>query len=141
MRFVILTIAAMMPFAAQSDAGVGQSETKQICARSAEMISSGKIEDAYQQLIPFWPLPKEEIQNLGYQTKSQLGMVGERFGAPTMAEFVSTSLAGTSILRHDFLLKHEKHAIRFSCVFYKPRDTWYVNAVFWDDKPHTLLGE
>lgn len=41
--------------------------------------------------------------------------------------------AGNSLIRHVFLIKHERHALEFSCVFYKPKDRWMANTILWDD--------
>lgn len=114
-------------------------QTQAICGEAAALFASGQHDRAYESLEPHWPLPKEEIQNLGYQTKMQMGMVGDRFGDSIGAEHVQTISAGSSLVRHVFLIKHQKHALKFSCVFYKPEDTWLVNAIVWDDQAHTLV--
>src|SRR5690606_17411022 len=111
-----------------------EDQTKPICMEAAQHFAAGNYDLAYQGLLPHWPLPKEEVQNLGYQTKTQLKMVGERFGVSLGAEYVATITAGESLIRHIFLIKHEKHALKFACVFYKPSDKWLVNSILWDDK-------
>ena len=141
MRLQVLLLAIAMPSVGLTDGLTNIEATKQMCAQAAAKFASAEPENAYTALVPYWPLAKEEIQNLGYQTKTQLGMVGDRFGAPIGAEHVKTTLAGQSLVKHVFLIKHEKHAMRFSCVFYKPKNEWLVNAVVWDDKPHNLFGD
>lgn len=139
MRIHVLAIAALLPISVGAESISEATQTREICAEAAALLGSGESDKAYDVLLPFWPLPKEEVQNLGYQTRSQLAMVSDRFGTVIGAEYASSKAVGDSLIKHNFLIKYEKHALRFSCVFYKPRDRWYVNAVTWDDKPHSLL--
>lgn len=94
---------------------------------------------AFDMMIEHWPLPKEEIQNLAYQTKSQLTMVASRFGSVTGTEFIRSDEIGESYRRFIYIQKFERHATRWMIVFYKPREEWVVNAVYWDDKTTALF--
>ncbi len=114
-------------------------QTKAICGEAASKFGDNDSDAAFALLGKHWTLPAEEVTNLAYQTKSQLGMVAGRFGAPIGAEHVRTSMAGQSYLSHVFLIKYENHALRFTCTFYRPRETWVVNAVLWDDKVQQLF--
>lgn len=114
-------------------------QTRQLCRITAEQIADGSYEEAFAALGLHWPLPKADLDRLAEQTRSMIAVVGERFGAPIGAEFVRTIEAGQSLVGHVFLMKHEKHALKLSCVFYRPREAWLVNAVLWDDKPRSLL--
>jgi len=140
MKVQALALALVVPLAGHASALSTIDATKQACAEAAEKFASNQPDFAYSALMPYWPLPEEEIQNLGYQTKAQLAMVGDRFGAMIGAEHVKTTIAGQSLVKHVFLIKREKHAMRFSCVFYRPGKDWLVNAVVWDDKPQNLFG-
>ena len=140
MRKQVLSIALLVSGAASAETATTTEQTQAICGGAATLFASGEHDRAYESLLPYWPLPEEEIQNLGYQTKTQMGMVGDRFGQSLGAEHVETIAVGNTLVRHIFLIKHEKHALKFSCVFYKPKDRWLVNTILWDDKPHTLVG-
>lgn len=140
MRKHVLSIALLVSGAASAETAITAEQTQAVCGGAATFFASGEYDRAYESLLPYWPLPKEEIQNLGYQTRTRIGLVGDRFGQSLGAEHVETIFAGDSLVRHVFLIKHEKHALKFSCVFYKPKDSWLVNIILWDDKPHTLVG-
>ena len=112
--------------------------TKNLCQKAAEAFSEGSPKKSMDLLKPFWPLPVEEVDNLAYQSETQLKMVASRFGKSLNAEFISTKTIGNSFAQHVFIGKFEKHAIRYMCTFYKPKDSWLVNNVSWDDKV-TLL--
>ena len=114
-------------------------DTKQLCARAATAFGEGRSKDAIEMLKPHWPLPVEEIDSLAYQTQSQLKMAAERFGPAVGSDFVRTRTAGNSLVKHVFIGKFERHAVRFICVFYKPGDVWVVNSVNWDDQTSLLF--
>lgn len=140
MRIQTFLFALVIPMTGMAEKLNTPEQTLAVCTQIATFFSAGDYDGAYEGLIGYWPLPKEEIQNLGYQTKSQLSMLGDRFGASIGAEHVRTIEAGKSLVRHIFLIKYEKHALRFSCVFYKPKDKWMINSVLWDDRPQDLLS-
>lgn len=110
-------------------------DTKDVCTRSAASFAQGDVDGAIAVLAPHWPLPQAELDASAYQSKSQLDMVSKRFGSPIGSEFVRSTEAGKSFVRHTFAIKYEKHALRLTCLFYKPKDKWIVNAFNWDDKP------
>jgi len=112
----------------------GVEGTKDICQKAVDFFAQGNTKKSMEVLKPYWPLPSEEIDNLVYQTDSQLKMVSSRFGAMIGSDFVTTKLVGTSFVQHTFVVKFEKHAVRYFCTFYKPKDEWLVNSVTWDDK-------
>ena len=141
MKFQFLLLGLLVPTVALADGLTSTDQTQKICAQSAEKFASGDPDGAYALLANYWPLPKEEIQNLGYQSKTQLGMVSARFGAPVGAEHAQTTLVGQSLVKHLFLIKFENHALRFSCIFYKPRNKWLVNAVIWNDQLQDAFGD
>lgn len=114
-------------------------DTRALCDDAVKALAQSKIRQSFALLKPHWPLPAEEIDNLSYQTESQLKMVASRFGAPTGTDFVGSKSAGQSLIRHVYLAKFERHAIRYTCTFYKPGATWLVNSIQWDDKVGSLL--
>lgn len=113
--------------------------TKELCQKAAHSFGAGKPEESYEILKPYWPLPAEEISNLAYQTESQLKMVASRFGNILGSDFIGSKVAGDSFVKHTFIGKFEKHAVRFICVFYKPRKEWLINSVYWDDSTPKLF--
>lgn len=114
--------------------------TKQLCQKAADAFGAGNAKQSMEILKPHWPLPVEEIDNLAYQTESQLKMVSSRFGEILGADFVGTKVAGTSFVQHTYIGKFEKHAVRYICVFYKPKKEWVVNSVYWDDQTPALFN-
>jgi kynurenine formamidase len=114
-------------------------ETLVLCENSVSLLSHGQVSETFDLLKPYWPLPEAEMDNLSYQTKSQLDMVSKRFGKAIGTDFIRTQKAGNSFLKHTYILKYEKTAIRYICIFYKPKKTWLVNSITWDDKTVLLF--
>ena len=107
--------------------------TKNKCAQGAQLFGENQVKDSFYALAKYWPLPQAEIDNLVYQTNSQLGMVASRFGDILGSDYIKSEVAGDSFVKHTFTIKFEKHAIRYLCVFYKPKNKWLVNSIKWDD--------
>ena len=78
-------IALLAPLSASATDLKTADQTQAVCAQAAKLFAAGQYDQAYESLAPHWPLPEEEILNLGYQTKTQLGMVAARFG-PSLGE-------------------------------------------------------
>ena len=113
--------------------------TKDVCQQAADTFGSGKAKESFEVLKPYWPLPVQEIDTLAYQTESQLDMLTSRFGKIIGSDYVDTKVAGTSFVKHTFIAKFEKNAIRYVCLFYKPKNEWVVNAILWDDQTLALF--
>jgi len=114
-------------------------DTKNKCSKAAIKFGEGNIKESFNLLAPYWPIPKQEINNLIYQTETQLKTVETRFGSILGSDFTRTETAGDSFAKHTYVIKFEKHAIRYICVFYKPKTEWLVNTVKWDDSIELLF--
>ena len=139
MRYFLLASLFFFSSVSFADELTSEGDTKKLCESFSNKIISNLTIEAFDEIKPHWPLPKEEIDNLSYQTKSQLELVGARFGDPIKVEFVKTKYAGASFLEQIFLGKFINHAIRISCIFYKPDNAWKVNSIIWNDKVSELL--
>ena len=116
-----------------------ESDTKALADQFMALIGKGSYHDAFELLKPNWPLPAAEIDNLAYQTDSQLKMVAERFGKLIGTEFIQSNRIGKSYVRYIYIQKFSNHATRWMIVFYRPTDEWKINVVVWDDKTHDLF--
>lgn len=108
--------------------------TKRVAENVISQIEQGQEEAAFTQLKSYWPLAPAEMDDLLAHTKEQRKLVKERFGQPLSVEFIRTEEVGNSLVRHTFIEKFERHALRWQLSFYKPSDHWIVNTIYWDDK-------
>lgn len=132
-------IISSLPITANAAALRQPLQTKKLCNNSVTLFSQNKIAESFSLLKPYWPLPQAELDNLSYQTKTQMAMLSKRFGKAIGTDFIRTQKAGNSFLKHTYILKFEKTSIRFICVFYKPQNSWLVNSITWDDKTSLLF--
>ncbi|MDO4704884.1 MAG: hypothetical protein Q4A98_01505 [Comamonadaceae bacterium] len=113
--------------------------TRTLCDAALEAMAASHVERAFAALAPHWPLPPQEITRLAKETAAQFKQLTKTYGATLGYEWVRTHSAGASLVQHAYLLKLERHALRVSCIFYKPREQWQIHTVFWDDQLQTLL--
>jgi len=132
--FAALAAFVVVPHLANAAVLKTEEDTLRTCQASADLFSRKQYAEAFDLWAPHWQFPKQELKSLAAKTISIMGQAGSRFGKPVGAEFLYTESKGESLQRHMFLIKHEKHALRFSCLVYKPDDQWFVNSVKWDDK-------
>lgn len=133
-----LTLPGVPAIAAESPLKTPE-QTRTLCAGAAAAFGEGDSDAAFAALASHWPLARAELDALAAQTTAQLAGVGQRFGATLGHEQLRSMEVGTSLLEHTYLVKFERHAIRFSCRFYRPDAHWLVNSVSWDDKINELF--
>lgn len=140
MKYLNIFLAMMFSASCLAEPITDVQGTKKLCGSAAEAFGKGDARGSFDILKAHWPLPKQEIENLSYQTETQLKMVASRFGNTIGSDFISTKVAGDSFVQHTYIGKYDKHAVRYICVFYKPKDHWVVNAVYWDDQTPLLFN-
>ena len=135
-------IGLAIPAGAQ-EAGAGKklaiADTRALADQAMKLVQQEKLVEAYAVVKAFWPAPAVEIDGLANQTNTQWPMIQQRFGKSTSTEFIEESKVGESFIRYTYLQKFERHAIRWTFVFYKPVSHWLVNSVAWDDGVHELF--
>ena len=131
--FVAAALLAPPTHAADAPGLATDAQAKALCASAAEQFGKGDVTGAFKAMSAHWPLPSDELDALAIQSKTKLGLVSARFGSYVGLEHIRSQAAGESFSRHLFAIKYERHALRFSCAFYRPHDKWLINNVKWDD--------
>jgi hypothetical protein len=114
-------------------------ECKKLCENFVQLMVKGETNKAFEAIKPFWPLPESEIATLQMQTTSQLNTVAPRFGGIVGYEFISEEKVGNFILRYTYVVKYQKHIIRWVFILYKPQNAWVINIVKFDDNIKALF--
>ena len=114
-------------------------EARNVADQAMALVKQEKFAEAYGTVKAFWPLPAIEIDGLANQMNTQWPMVQQRYGKSLATEFISERKIGDSFIKYTYLQKFERHAIRWTFVFYKPKDRWLVNGVSWDDGVNELF--
>jgi len=114
-------------------------ECKLLCDSFMQLLSKEKYEEAFDIVKPYWPLPESEMSMLQMQTVTQLNTIAPRFGKITGYKFISEENVDDFVLKFVYAQKHQKHIVIWTLVFYKPEDTWIVNAVLFNDNIYQLF--
>jgi hypothetical protein len=90
-------------------------------------IQSGAVEQAFDVLFKGSPIAEQGQQYLILKSQAQvtLPVMGRALGFERLDE----NRVGTSVVVLKYLMKHEKDAMAWTFVFYRPRDRWIVTAI------------
>jgi len=80
---------------------------------------------------------KDGIDNIKTQLTSFLGLVGEYYGY----ELITEKSVGKSFKLVSYMVKYDRQPMRFTFVFYKPKDKWQVQNFQYDDNLDVELEE
>ena len=110
------------------------SDAKWLCELFMLKLVNDTVQDAFNELQPYFPIPETEFAMLEMQTYQQLDLVKSRYGTILGYSLVEEQTISDTVLRFVYLLRFERHAIRWMFYFYKPDDTWFFNEFYFDDK-------
>ena len=109
-------------------------DIRKLADSAMNLIAQDKVDEAFAKLAPYWPMPENELTTLVLKTVQQRNLVEPRFGKTLGIEFLGEEHAGDFGVRFTYVERRERHVLRWRFVFYKPKDCWIVNSVFWDDQ-------
>ena len=96
-------------------------------------IIKGNISSGYDQLFQGSAIPVDKPQAvtaLKQQTKNSLQLYGKSLGY----EFIKEEKFGKSIVRLLYTLKSEKGPTIWEFYFYKPKNSWFLANVIFNDQ-------
>jgi hypothetical protein len=100
-----------------------------------DLAVAGKIQEAFDSVMPYWPVSEAQIGAVVLQTIRQRELVIGAFGGPRGMEFLREDRLGESFLRFVYLEKRENHALAWIFIFYSADGaTWQLNSLIWNDK-------
>lgn len=80
---------------------------------------------------------KDGIENVKSQLTNFLGLVGDYYGY----EKITEKSVGKSFRLISYMIKYDRQPMRFTFVFYKPKDKWQVQNFQFDDNLDDELEE
>jgi hypothetical protein len=117
-----------------------QQEHIALCEKFLQKIVNNQIKEAFDFIKPHSQIPESEVDKLALQTLKQLELVKPRFGNILGFEFLKEEIIKQTFARYTFFIKYQKTVVRWIFLFYKPQDTWGINAISWDDKIQALFS-
>ncbi len=111
-----------------------EAQLRKVCDSIMTKMVAGNTEGAFALIKQHCPLSDAELDPQAKLTTRQLKMIKPRFGSLVGYELIAVESAGKSAVRFSYMLKCEKHVLRWRFVFYRPKDKWLLNSFKWDDK-------
>lgn len=109
------------------------SEAEVLSENVTKLFGEGEITKAFDLIIPYWPLPKNELESIREQTLKYSNVISQRFGAIIGTLKVKEEMIGDIAIRETYLLRHKFSAIRLIFTYYKSDEGWLLNSFKWDD--------
>lgn len=114
-------------------------DAKWICEMFMLKLVNSGVQEAFDELRPYFALEKEEIDMIQIQTYQQMEAIRPRYGEVVGYTLLKEEILGDTVLKYTYLQKFERHAIRWLFFFYKPGNTWIFNEFYVDDKLRELF--
>ncbi len=109
------------------------SSTKEMSLEITTLFKQNKINDAFEKLTPYWPIPENEIETLKEKIIKYTNIITNRFGQPFNYLKVKDESIGDIAKRETYLIQYENTGVRLIFTYYKNKNGWIVNAFKWDD--------
>jgi hypothetical protein len=104
-----------------------------------KQVAAGQSDQAIDQLSRgsgMAELKPQALQGMKSQTKAAMEVYGTAIGFEKIQE---VDFSG-SLKRFTYLQKFERYPVIWEVYFYKPKDTWVINQIVFNDQPGVLLG-
>jgi hypothetical protein len=114
-------------------------EMKDYCQSVVSHIQSGDTDAAFGLIKSEWLFDQAEIDSVKEKTVSQLAGLQDRFGSPFSTAEVGVERISDFVIRFTYIVKYDRHILRWLFVFYKPKNVWLLNSFWWDDNISELF--
>ena len=114
-------------------------EMREYCERILSHLQGGDVDSAFELIKSQWLFDQAEIDSVWEKTANQLAGLQNRFGDSLAVSEVGNERVGELAIRFTYVIKYERHIIRWLFVFYKPRTKWILNSFKWDDSISELF--
>jgi hypothetical protein len=124
----VLMVALCAPSWAQDVTDSRRAGSPDVLAQAfLQQVQSGAVEVAFDTLLKGSPIAEQgqQYQMLKTQAQVTLPVMGRALGFERLDE----NRVGTSVVVVKYLMRHEKDAITWTFVFYRPVDRWMVTAL------------
>ncbi|MGO9412798.1 MAG: hypothetical protein ACLQCB_18880 [Spirochaetia bacterium] len=137
---VILPAATLsgsqMPPALRTEADV-----QGLCEDALSQIVSGDLEQGIATLRPYaTSILKEDVDSLENHLVSQASTIKDSYGEALGFVLISEDNLKDTILKAVYVVKYERHLIRWTFIFYKPFDSWILDYFNYDDAIDALFA-
>ncbi len=117
----------------------GKADTRALTEAAMQLVAADKISEAMDKLKPYWRLPPNEIDTLVLKTITLRNTIGDRYGRTLGFAFVREDDVGDYLIRYTYVERRENHPLRWTFIFYRATDKWWMDGASWDDKVSELF--
>jgi len=112
-----------------------------LCENALSHIVDGDVAKGIAALRPYASsISKSDMDSLENQLLGQADTIKESYGDPIGYVLVSMVDLKDTVLRAVYVVKYERHLIRWTFIFYKPYDSWILDFFNYDDSVEDLFG-
>jgi hypothetical protein len=131
---LVLTALCLMPLVsmAQSKFVASAEALRKTSDGFIASAAAGNFGGALKELRPYSVISSADFDLFEAQVNSQQANLLRQFGSPKGYEFLREDKLGSRMVRHQYLVFHEKSALRWTFVFFKAEKGWVVTHFFFD---------
>lgn len=129
---LVITLVVSLTASAQSKFLPSASEAKRSAEGIVANIAAGNYPGAWKEMKPLSVIPAAELEVFEAQFNSQADNLLRRFGSSSGYELIREEAVGASLVRYQFLVRHEKAPLRWVFVFYRAEKGWVMTDFKFD---------
>jgi hypothetical protein len=112
-----------------------------LCEETLANVVAGDVSRGIGALRPYATgISVEDVDSLETQLRAQAATITKNYGDPLGFAFISGENLRDTVMRLVYIVKYQRHMIRWSFIFYKPVDSWILDYVNYDDSVEALFG-
>lgn len=116
-------------------------DVQNLCENALSLIVEGDVGKGIGTLRPYATgISKDDVDVLESHLEGQAVTIKDSFGDPLGYVLISKENLKDTILKAVYVVKYERHLIRWSFIFYKPYDSWILDYFNYDDSIEALFA-
>jgi hypothetical protein len=118
-----------------------EADVLNLCENALSNIVNGEMAKGIAMLRPYaLSISKEDVDSLENQLVGQAVTIQASYGDAIGFVLISKENLKDTILKAVYVVKYERHLIRWTFIFYKPYDSWILDYFNYDDSIADLFA-
>jgi hypothetical protein len=131
---MMATSVSLASSQAANPAATAGLEPRQLGDNAMRFVAKDDMKGLFEYMGTIMPLQKSELDKIRDNVIDQRKGVTSKIGAPAGHALISECRKSETLSRLIYAEKRTRSAMRWTFIFYKPRDKWTLVYFFWDDK-------
>jgi hypothetical protein len=116
-----------------------EADTLALSEKVVKSVAEGQWKAGWDAIRAASVIPVNELNVVEAQIVGEMEKISTRLGKPIAHEFILTERVGVRLVRHQFLVHHEKSPIRWMLVFYSTGSGWVLTDFKFDGNYSVLF--